>query len=145
MRRRSQGSRSAAHDSGPSRTFFGSGGFVYDVVLESSAEKEFNRLPRQLQLRIARVLFALKEDPRPSGVRKISGSTRGWRVRVGDYRIIYDIDDSGKRVLVFRKDGQLIAQITSPDFQAPQAVFGNTVSKKIYLVDQQRLFVLDLP
>ncbi len=51
----------------------------------------------------------------------------------------------GKRVLVFHKDGQLIAQISSADFQGPEAVSGDGAQKKIYLVDQQRLFSLDLP
>ncbi len=50
-----------------------------------------------------------------------------------------------KRLLVFRKDGQLIAQITSPDFHAPQALFGSSSNKKLYVVDQQQLFMIDLP
>lgn len=50
----------------------------------------------------------LADNPRPPGCRKIVGSENDWRIRVGDYRIVYEIDDSGHKVIVFhvkhRKD-----------------------------------------
>ena len=73
----------------------------------------------------------------------LTSLTSLWTDPNTDRIVISDLVN--KRVLVFRKDGQLIAQITSPDFQAPQNVFGDSGTKKIYLADQQRLFVLDLP
>lgn len=42
----------------------------------------------------------LARDPRPSGSRKLVGSERDWRLRVGDYRVLYEIEDAGKIVRV---------------------------------------------
>jgi len=54
-------------------------------------------------------------------------------------------DPLGKRVIVYRKDGQLVAQILSGDFKNPTAVSGDAVAKKIYVVDGNRVLALDLP
>jgi hypothetical protein len=54
-------------------------------------------------------------------------------------------DPSGKRILVFRKDGKLVAQIVSSAFQQPQYVTGDAAQKKIYVIDGNRLLQLDLP
>ena len=52
--------------------------------------------------RIISRIKTLAENPRPPGSRKIAGSTTDWRLRVGDYRIIYEIDDAEKAIRVFR-------------------------------------------
>ncbi len=54
-------------------------------------------------------------------------------------------DPTGKRVIVIRKDGQLISQIVSPEFQSPRDVVGDLTSKKIYVLDGQRVVMFDLP
>jgi mRNA interferase RelE/StbE len=53
--------------------------------------------------RIDRAISSLSEDPRPAGCKKPrSKSPDGWRIRVGDYRVLYQTDDAQRRVLVYR-------------------------------------------
>lgn len=54
-------------------------------------------------------------------------------------------DPVGRRIVVFRKDGALVAQIVSRDFQGPRDIVGDDKAKKIYVVDGNRLFAFDLP
>jgi mRNA interferase RelE/StbE len=74
----------------------------YDVALTSSAEKELKRLPGKLVERIIPRLEGLGSDPRPTGCRKLKGGDREWRIRVGDYRVVYTIDDTKRLVEVTR-------------------------------------------
>jgi mRNA interferase RelE/StbE len=75
----------------------------YAVLLESSAERDLKRLPRDVLRRVDAVLRALAQNPRPRGVIKLQGREgEGWRVRVGDYRILYTIDDQRRVVSVYR-------------------------------------------
>jgi mRNA interferase RelE/StbE len=62
--------------------------------LTSSAEKELKRLPGQLIARIIPRLENLAVNPRPPGCRKMKGGDREWRIRVGDWRAVYTIDDA---------------------------------------------------
>ncbi len=64
----------------------------YQVLIRSSAEKEMDALPRAAHARISSKIARLAENPRPSGCKKLTG-TDGYRIRVGDYRVIYTIDD----------------------------------------------------
>lgn len=75
---------------------------MYDVLLERSAERDLKRLDRREFQRIVPALEALAGDPRPKGCRKMSGSVSDWRIRVGDYRVVYEIDDGAKEVRVMR-------------------------------------------
>jgi mRNA interferase RelE/StbE len=61
---------------------------MYQVVVERSAEKDLKRLSSGIRSRVAVVLRALGENPRPLGSRKLARTKSDWRVRVGDYRII---------------------------------------------------------
>ena len=70
----------------------------YRVVLTSSAERELKKLPADLIARIVPHLEGLASNPRPAGCRKLQGGNREWRIRVGDYRVVYTIDD--RRLLV---------------------------------------------
>ncbi len=74
----------------------------YRVTLKSSAEKEFFRLPDPVSARIFPKIKALTTDPKPHGSIKLSGGRDEWRIRVGDYRVIYTIDDKEKNVKVMR-------------------------------------------
>lgn len=67
----------------------------YRVVLSRSARKELERFPDQWVDRIVRHLEALGCSPRPVGSLKLKGAPQ-WRIRVGDYRIIYAIDDAAQ-------------------------------------------------
>jgi len=75
---------------------------TYAVLLLPVAEREWRKLPREIQPRINRTLLALEDTPRLHGVTKLSGSSDRWRVRVGNYRIIYRIDDTARQVTVLR-------------------------------------------
>jgi mRNA interferase RelE/StbE len=75
---------------------------MYRVVVERSAEKDLRRLPPNMRLRVADALRSLARDPRPAGCRKLTGTKHDWRIRVGDYRVIYEIADRLKVLRVYR-------------------------------------------
>ena len=67
---------------------------TYTVHLERRAERELQRLPQNVVRRIDVMFRQLANNPRPRGVVKLSGRTgSGWRVGVGEFRILYRIDD----------------------------------------------------
>ncbi len=72
----------------------------YEVRLKPSAERELRRLPREVAARIAEAVAALGVDPRPHGVKKLLGSATAYRIRIGDYRVIYDVFDGVLVVVV---------------------------------------------
>lgn len=72
---------------------------MYEVILSNKAEKRLSRLPGEAYERVLQTVTALGEDPRPRGCRKLQGR-EGWRVRAGDYRAVYKIDDEAREVLV---------------------------------------------
>lgn len=74
----------------------------FRIAFKTSAEKEFFRLPDSIANRIFPRIKALAADPRPPGCKKLSGGRDEWRIRVGDYRVIYTIDDEIKIVRVTR-------------------------------------------
>ncbi len=74
----------------------------YSVVLTSSAEKELKELSAQLNARIVPRLENLASNPRPPGCKKLKGGDREWRIRVGDCRVVYTIDDAKLLVEVMR-------------------------------------------
>ena len=74
----------------------------YRVSLTASAEKELHRLHAQMVARIVPQLEGLASAPRPPGCKKLRGGDNEWRVRVGDYRIVYEIDDKARTVDVTR-------------------------------------------
>lgn len=65
----------------------------YAVTFARSARQELETLQLPLATRILRRIEALARDPRPAGARKLRGEQRLWRIRVGDYRVVYSIDD----------------------------------------------------
>jgi mRNA interferase RelE/StbE len=75
---------------------------MYELLLERGAERDLKRLPPEIFKRIIGELRALKETPRPAGVKKLEGKKNDWRQRVGAYRIIYEINDTAKQVRVWR-------------------------------------------
>jgi mRNA interferase RelE/StbE len=75
---------------------------VYEVLLEAHAERDLRRLSAREFRRITAAIRRLGVDPRPAGCRKIVGSESDWRIRVGEYRIIYEIDDRAMAVRVMR-------------------------------------------
>jgi mRNA interferase RelE/StbE len=75
---------------------------VYEVYLERSAENDLKRLTTSIFHRIIPHIKTLAGNPRPSGCIKITGSRNDWRIRIGDYRIIYEIDEEAKAVRIMR-------------------------------------------
>jgi len=75
---------------------------VYEVWLEKSAERDIKKLPAQIFTTIIRKIKLLATNPKPSGCRKITGSKNDWRIRIGVYRIIYEIDEKNMAVRVMR-------------------------------------------
>lgn len=71
----------------------------YQVLLPKSVRKQLDRLPDELANRILARLAALETNPRPPDVKKLKGRD-AWRIRVGDYRVIYEIHDRQLVVLV---------------------------------------------
>lgn len=74
----------------------------YAVTLAESARKELRALPDHVIRHVQPKLRELTVNPRPPGCKKLQGYKQCWRVRVGDYRIVYTIDDGQKRVDVSR-------------------------------------------
>ncbi len=72
----------------------------YRIVLTPAADKDLDRLPRAIELRIALRIDALGSNPRPSGIKQIAGRPGYYRIRVGDYRVIYEIDGPAATVRV---------------------------------------------
>jgi mRNA interferase RelE/StbE len=75
---------------------------VYEILLERRAEKDLKKLPSVLFQRIIEKIQSLAENPKPQGSRKITGSKNDWRIRIGDYRAIYEINEREKRVKIMR-------------------------------------------
>ena len=71
----------------------------YRVILPKSVQKELDRLPDDVVRRTLARLAQLETDPRPADVKKLKGR-EAWRIRVGDYRVIYEIQDRRVQVLV---------------------------------------------
>ena len=75
---------------------------MYELYLEGSAERDLKRLSTEDFHRIIPQIKALSEEPRPAGCRKLVGAKSDWRIRIGNYRVIYEIDEKAKSVRIFR-------------------------------------------
>jgi len=73
---------------------------VYEVLLSGKAQRDLRRLPTDVFERVVPAIRGLGRIPRPSGGRKIAGSLHDWRIRVGDYRVVYQIDDEERTIHV---------------------------------------------
>ena len=74
----------------------------YSIGFRRSAEKELGNLDGRIRARILRTITTLGNDPRPPGVKALVGEAGLWRIRVGDYRVVYEINDTELIVLVVR-------------------------------------------
>ena len=74
----------------------------YSLEIRQSAQRELDALDDALFTRIDRKILALADDPRPPGCRKLKGYKDQWRVRVGDWRMAYIIDDAARLVSIMR-------------------------------------------
>jgi mRNA interferase RelE/StbE len=75
---------------------------MYSIEITSRAERELRRLDRQIKNRVTQTIMSLTKEPRPVGCLKVQSEAGVWRVRVGDWRIGYEIDDLKQSVTIIR-------------------------------------------
>lgn len=75
---------------------------MYRIEYERTARKELATLPRPIQRRVVDAIEVLSNDPRPAGCRKITGARNGYRIRVGRYRVLYEVQDKVLIILIVR-------------------------------------------
>ncbi|MFL6373966.1 MAG: type II toxin-antitoxin system RelE family toxin [Pyrinomonadaceae bacterium] len=80
---------------------------TYSISILRRAQKALTAFPRSDYIKMRDAIRALAEEPRPTGCRKLVGRD-GWRIRVGNYRAIYEVDDQNAAILILaigdRKD-----------------------------------------
>lgn len=74
----------------------------YQVIIQPSAQKDLKSLTAEINSRIIPKINALAIIPRPDGCLKLKGKSNRWRIRVGDYRVIYSIDDENFIIYVLK-------------------------------------------
>ena len=74
----------------------------YTIEFSHRAARQFKDLPKQVQVRLKTRIDALSENPRPRGVEKLKGEDDLYRIRVGNYRVIYQVKDKALIVLIVK-------------------------------------------
>ena len=75
---------------------------TYEVQISRTAERQLGRLDRTTRGRVAAAMFALAENPRPRGCRKLLGYDDVFRVRVGTYRLLYSVSDDAVVIVILK-------------------------------------------
>ena len=75
---------------------------LYQIEFSRQADRQFRNLPSQIQQRLKSKIDSLATTPRPHGSEKLSGTDRLYRIRVGDYRIVYAVEDDRLLILVVK-------------------------------------------
>jgi mRNA interferase RelE/StbE len=75
---------------------------MHELLISSRAERDLKRLPGDDYRRLISAIRELAGNPRRSGCKKLLGSEDDWRIRVGRYRVLYEIDDAANVVRIFR-------------------------------------------
>ena len=78
------------------------GANVYRILLANSAQKDLNRLRGKLWQRISKAISDLSVNPRPPGCTKLRGGENVHRLRISDYRVLYEIEDGNQTVTILR-------------------------------------------
>lgn len=74
----------------------------FEILLERNAEKDLRRLTLENHDRVIVGIAALAGNPRPPGAKKLAGSKSDWRIRIGDYRVLYEVRDEIYIVRIYR-------------------------------------------
>lgn len=74
----------------------------FQVIVTKSAQKELERLPAAATSRIREAIDGLSQNPKPPGVKKLKGEVNTYRIRLGDYRVVYEVHNKEVLVLVIR-------------------------------------------
>jgi mRNA interferase RelE/StbE len=75
-------------------------GTSYKILVPASIEKQLSKIPKRIAIRIREAIRSLATDPRPDGCKKLKGSKSDYRIREGDYRIIYEVRDDELVILL---------------------------------------------
>jgi len=75
---------------------------AYSVQFKPAALRQLERLPREIQRRVAVRIEMLREDPTPAGCKRLAGMPDAWRIRIGDYRLVYQVQRHVLLVLVLK-------------------------------------------
>ena len=76
---------------------------MYEVAVTPRAVRDLKRLPKEVLYRVDRAILKLRSEPYPARVKHLrDGKLADFRIRVGDYRILFDVDETMKRVVIFR-------------------------------------------
>ena len=73
----------------------------YKLIIERKAEKDAAKIPHHLRASLDKAILAIAQNPRPRGSKKLTDK-EGYRIRIGDYRVLYTIDDAAKVVVIYR-------------------------------------------
>ncbi len=74
----------------------------YRVEFTTAAARAIRKLPKNVRSRLLDAIGGLSDEPRPPGARKLAGADLAWRIRLGDYRVIYEVEDDALLVTVVR-------------------------------------------
>lgn len=74
----------------------------YAIIVTKSIQKDLDNLPNEIKDRVYAKISQLSDNPRPDGVTKLKGYENEYRVRIGDYRVRYEILDKNKTVLLLQ-------------------------------------------
>ena len=75
---------------------------MYEIHVENSAEKELRKIPVDYFKIIISKIRALSDKPYPVGCKKLKDKENFWRIRIGNYRVLYEIDNSNKSIKIYR-------------------------------------------
>ena len=75
---------------------------AYELVIQLSASKALQRIDKPVRKRIAAAIDKLKDDPQPANATQVISVPGAWRIRVGDYRVLYEVHDLELTVLVVK-------------------------------------------
>ncbi|MFN5398470.1 MAG: type II toxin-antitoxin system RelE family toxin [Pseudanabaena sp.] len=75
---------------------------TYSIIVTKSIQKDLDNLPNEIKDRVYAKISQLSDNPRPDGVTKLKGYENEYRVRIGDYRVRYEILDVNKTVLLLQ-------------------------------------------
>lgn len=75
---------------------------AYSIQFKPAALRQLERLPREIQRRIAVKIEMLRLDPMPAGCKRLTGMDDTWRIRIGDYRVVYQVRRETLLVLVLK-------------------------------------------
>ncbi len=75
---------------------------TYKIIITKSIQKQLDNLPSNIQDRVYEKISQLAEEPRPDGVAKLKGYDNEYRIRIGDYRLVHEIQDEKLIVLILQ-------------------------------------------